>query len=430
MSSSFVYFLFVCQGIALLMPWNSLLTNSMYYETRLKGFEAAQTIWPFFAVIFMSVKLLFMIFSSFVIHLVSPERQIVICGLGNTVVFLGLTLLALDESGLDHATYFALTLILAFLASICCAFLNNALYTILGRYSPKHTQAISNGQGVAGIIPIIVKIILVINLRATTITSLEACLTYAFSTLVIGACSFLFIYYQSSSTSTLVCVDLDDEKQQQLEEKESIDSKANVEHASGFKLFKWYLRVYAEVKWYAWSVLLIYLVTLGLFPLFYFKTSSVHLGDKSVSEAAKFYYEELFGLVGLLLFNIGDWIGKLAPLVPALILRNRHVLFFASLARFIYIPFFFFGNGSDSGKPYCMPKALANDGLFYFIALTFGITNGYLSTLAMMNGPPAVAQPKDRTKSATVMVFFLTVGLTAGAYLSLLFSQTIFSAKK
>ena len=47
--------------------------------------------------------------------------------------------------------------------------------------------------------------------------------------------------------------------------------------------------------------------------------------------------------------------------------------------------------------------------------LTFALTNGYLGTLAMMFGPVTL-RPADKEAGGSLMVFFLTLGLTLGVW--------------
>lgn len=412
------------------MPWNTLLTNASYYENvRLTGLKAAATIFPYFAIIFMSVKFIFVVFSSFLVHVFSPERQIIVSGLGNTIIFACFTLMSLDtkESAiLSDECYFGLILFLCFLASICCAFLNNALYTILGRYDPKHTQAISNGQGLAGMIPLVVKIALIYSLRSVSITYMESCLTFAVSTIIMLGCIVLFILFHGDDHSAHYYIS---ETQQDPISVEFSENEKELSHSTeNFRsLLRSYVRIFSQsVFWYAITVMTVFIVTLALFPVFYIKVASVYFDPQAplpLSEAA-FYYNNVFMFINFLLFNLGDWIGKVIPLNPRLVIKERHFLALCSFLRFIYFPIFLLSHVTGFGKNYPLPTPFSSDAAFYIIAITFGVTSGYLSTVAMMTGPTAVPDAKDRPKAATVMVFFLTVGLTLGVYLALILSET------
>lgn len=424
LSQYFVYFLFLCQGIGLLMPWNTLLVSATYYEeSRLSGLAAAKSIWPYFAIIFMTVKFLFLMFSSFVFHLISLERQIVVFGTGNAVIFLCLTLLALDPQGgtISDSTYFGLILTFGFLTSICCGFLNNALYTLLGKYDPKHIQALSNGQGIAGVLPAVVRIAVSYAVEDTSISSLETCLTFAFSTLVMIICVLLFIGYHDRDHSIDDTESFDNEKNQNNINPEIQDNSFSNTLSS-------HLKVIRHVLWYAMSVMLVFFVTLSLFPIFYFKTESIYLAGATGKQ--QFYYSKIFPLVNILLFNMGDWFGKLIPMVESLIIKNKFIIFAASVSRFVYFPLFFLGNVTGFGNNYPMSHAFASDAVFYIVSYTFGMTNGYLSTISMMKGPSSVPISSQRTKGATVMVFFLTTGLTLGAYMALILNEVLTASSK
>ena len=415
------------------MPWNTLLANSGYYsDTRLANFEPAKSIFPYFAIIFMTIKFLFVIFSSFIIHLISPERQVIFSGIGNTLVFFFLTLLSMDtreNATFSDASYFGIVLTLCFMAAIFCAFLNNALYTILGRYNPQHTQAISNGQGLAGMLPLVVKIIMIYSCGDSSITYLETCLTYAVSTLVMLACIMLFIIYHGQDHSDHFFKVSDPQSKDTMDYKNDPEiSQANNEnenncHSSYGMLLHSYVRIFRYVGWYAITAMLIYFITLGMFPLFYFKVSSVYLTPLS----SNFFYDKVFMFVNLLLFNVGDWIGKFVPCIQMLIINNRFILFSIAIARIIYIPLFLMSNVTGFTASYPLSLKFASDIAFYLIAFTFGLTNGYISTVAMMTGPTVVPNDNDRSKAGAVMVFFLTLGLTLGVYLSFILNH-VFNA--
>lgn len=438
-SPTLLYVLFFFQGIGLLFPWNSIVTSFEYYKIRLASLENSAAVIAYFGVIFMTVKLIFMTTSSLTVHLLTLEKQVIFSGIGNVVIFLLLTILSrFDE--LDAGVFLALTLVLLFIASLFCAFMNNALYIILGRYSPRYMQAISNGQGLAGVLASIAKIITVSITKSDTSSTTEIVLYYSVSTVIMACCTILFMVFhdtpEASTTSPLssdklaAVEDLKDEAAASSEDKHAAASVGKASHypatvdvdvkapldaetaqsrpveENSMSLLRDYYRVLKEVMPYAMGIFVVFFVTLGFFPYFYYSTVS--------TEKEGFYYTKLFILMNFVLFNLGDWIGKSLPLIKELTIKNAKVLLIASLARIAFLPLFLLSNIRYDNYP--VSRALASDGLFYAVALLFGVSSGYLATLIMMYGPPSVANPKDRSKSATVMVFFLTLGLTFGTY--------------
>ena len=46
------------------------------------------------------------------------------------------------------------------------------------------------------------------------------------------------------------------------------------------------------------------------------------------------------------------------------------------------------------------------------------ISNGYIGNIVMMFGPKMLDKPEDQGRAASLLVFFLVLGLTVGALLS------------
>ena len=46
------------------------------------------------------------------------------------------------------------------------------------------------------------------------------------------------------------------------------------------------------------------------------------------------------------------------------------------------------------------------------------ISNGYIGNIVMMFGPKMLDKPEDQGRAASLLVFFLVLGLTIGALLS------------
>ena len=409
LSNRALYILFMLQGIGLLFPWNTLLCAGGYYGSRLAELPAAVTIIPLFAIIFMTVKLGFLIFSSFIFHLISPEQQVIFSGVGNTIVFVGLTLMPLSTS-MSLDSFFGVTLMLVFFASLFSAFSNNGLYTILGRYSPSMIQALSNGQGLAGILASGIKIICIVATSSTDMSSMEIVLTYTASTVIIGICAALFVIYherpdKAPSTSDVKIVS--DGPADIIVAAQPINSTFADKLAHVVTLFKDYCRVFSEIYFYAISVFLVLCLTLAVFPSFFFVTAPLNGSDS---------YRQLWPFIHIFLFNLGDWVGKSLPLIKALAINNPVFMFVLSILRFVHIPFYLFGNVYVSTSLW---KGMSSDAFFYFESVILGVLNGYLATLSMMYGPSAVRNEEDRPKAGTVMIFSLTLGLAVGAYISM-----------
>ena len=152
---------------------------------------------------------------------------------------------------------------------------------------------------------------------------------------------------------------------------------------------------------HAYSVAVIYAVTLSIFPGF--------LAEDVSSDALGDWYP----VVLITVFNLSDVVGKMSPgWFPRLAssdLLNPKLLVALSTARILFVPAFLLVTRRHG------PRVLyGNEAPCVMLTLALGLTNGLYSSAAMMSGPKAVAPHQSET-CGTVMVFFLLLGLAVGA---------------
>ncbi|CAN6199415.1 unnamed protein product [Urochloa humidicola] len=143
---------------------------------------------------------------------------------------------------------------------------------------------------------------------------------------------------------------------------------------------------------YAFDIYLIYVLTLSIFPGFLSEDTGAHsLGS-------------WYALVLIAMYNVWDLIGRYVPLIPCLKLTSRKGMMAAILARFLFIPAFYFtANYGDQG---------------YMIFLTsfLGLTNGYLTVCVLMEAPKGYKGP-EQNALGNVLVVCLLGGLFSGVVL-------------
>ena len=113
----------------------------------------------------------------------------------------------------------------------------------------------------------------------------------------------------------------------------------------------------------ALSVLLVYTITLAIFPGF--------LAEDVSSEGLGSWYPVLL----ITAFNIADAAGKVLPVQSRLAMTNRRLILYLCLARSLFLPAFYLA--SHSAGP-------AIVGLLTFL---LGLTNGYFTAVSMMLAP-------------------------------------------
>lgn len=190
------------------------------------------------------------------------------------------------------------------------------------------------------------------------------------------------------------------------------------------------------------AVLVVFAVTLSVFPGVTSTILSAPEGRDprwlqlpEVLEQPALFIPLVFGV-----FAAGDWVGRLLPQVPALVVTDWRWLMTASVARVVFIvsltplpccdplptanplppapqPLFLMCN-TKPGQPGFVPL-INSDAAFLLIMLLFAVSNGFLSTLILL----AVVveeglEPDEIDVAATASVVYLTAGLAVGSLLS------------
>lgn len=161
------------------------------------------------------------------------------------------------------------------------------------------------------------------------------------------------------------------------------------------------------------AVFLVFFVTLALFP-----STTVHIVSRARCENKGEFFDQAFVPFQFLLFNVGDWGGRtLAGHLPPRFLLAPSRLAAWAAARVVFVPLFLLCNVEGSA----FPVIFASDWWPTFFMVAFSLSNGYLSSLAMMSGP-AQLHAAHAERGGNVMVLLMTGGLSAGSLLSFLVS--------
>lgn len=133
----------------------------------------------------------------------------------------------------------------------------------------------------------------------------------------------------------------------------------------------------------------------------------------------------LFSALHFLIFNIGDFLGRLLCSFPSLLIWSGPRVLSLSLLRTLFIPLFLACNVQrpNAGST-AAPPLFNSDVVFMVLLIAFGLTNGYVSTLCMMAAPSVEHNPRlkgrrdDIDTAATVANFCLIGGLACGSIAS------------
>ncbi|EEF44522.1 nucleoside transporter, putative [Ricinus communis] len=140
---------------------------------------------------------------------------------------------------------------------------------------------------------------------------------------------------------------------------------------------------------YAIDLLLIYVLTLSIFPGF--------LSEDTGSHSLGTWY----ALVLIAMYNVCDLIGRNIPLIKSLKLESRKGLMIAVLSRFLLIPAFYF------------TAKYADQGWMIMLTSFLGITNGYLTVCVLTSAPKGYKGP-EQNALGNLLTLFLLGGIFAG----------------
>ncbi|CAI0462547.1 unnamed protein product [Linum tenue] len=150
-----------------------------------------------------------------------------------------------------------------------------------------------------------------------------------------------------------------------------------------------------SIKWHGVGIVLIYAVTLAIFP--------GYITEDVKSEAMKDWYPILL----ITCFNVFDLVGK--SMTALYMLQNWKVAVGACFARLLFFPLFL---GCLHG-----PEFFRTEVPVSVLTCLLGLTNGYLTSVLMILAPKSVPFHQSET-AGIVSVLFLTLGLAIGSIIA------------
>jgi equilibrative nucleoside transporter 1/2/3 len=425
------YCIFFLHGVGHLLPWNFFITAQLYFQTKFTcphgnstgycvGFNSSFENWfsvasmvPIFGMSAANVWLQ----SKFHYRL----RMVV-----SLVVMLLLFLLTTALVGVSTTAwtdgFFAVTLLSVFLMNSASSVFQSSTFGFAGVLPHSYTSAVMSGQAVAGVFAALASILSqVISSSAHGGQSPGAITDSAFGyfgvaclviLLCLGSVFFLsrlpFVEHYLEKTS----VQVQKQKQQKAEEA-SLHTKVIV-HPS-------YLGILRKVLWYAVSVYLVFTVTISLFPAIISQVVS-SAPDPGSSGWTSTYFSSL---VCFLMFNVSDLTGRFITHWTQVGRSHRTLLLLTAL-RCLFIPAVLFCNVQVKGGREL--PTYSHHPEYDIIPITlitlFGLSNGYLGSVAMVTAPQLVRADEKETAS-TIMAFFLSGGLFSGGVLSFLWTFVV-----
>ncbi|TYI77605.1 hypothetical protein E1A91_D06G153000v1 [Gossypium mustelinum] len=367
------YIIYFTLGVGFLLPWNSFITAVDYFSY----LYPEASVHRVFAVVYMVVGLACLLVIVFYAHKSKAYMQINV-GLGIFVVSL-LVVPVMDavyikgQVGLYDKFY--VTVGLLALAGIGDALVQGGLIGAAGELPERYMQAIVAGSGGSAVFPQDAD-----GLRKSA-----------------------YLYFFTSIVFMVICIVLDNvahklpimQYYEELKAEAVKEEKPEKGPMTGpvWRATLW--NIVGTVKWYGFGIVLIYVLTLSIFPRYI--TEDVH------SLVLKDWYPVLL-ITG---YNVFDLVGK--SLTAVYLFENEKVAIFACVVRLLFFPLFI---GCLYG-----PQLFRTEFPVSLLTCLLGLTNGYLTSVLMIMAPKSV-QIQHAETSGIVMVLFLVVGLASGSVIA------------
>lgn len=392
------YTTFLLIGIALLWPWNSFLSASLYFQHDVFHDKTV------FAKIYISTMMSISTISSVIFNYWLSKRQhsypsrIVRGLIWEIMVFGLLSMFVFVHKSLPDWLNFTFLMSTVLVSSLGTAMTQNGAMALANVFGPQFSQGVMVGQAVAGVLPSLV-LFLVSYIGDPRDQSVGGIFAYFGSTVLVSvACIVLY------RVSSIGSADKHDFLNREL------DPEATV--SVPFSL------LFDKLRYLVLSIFTTFVVTL-LFPVFAANTFVSGLPMRNAQ-----YIPLIFTV-----WNLGDLYGRAISgysffQSPSF---TPFKTFLYSIARIGLVPLFFCFNLNSSARPSSSISAIVSDLLYILLQFAFGVTNGNVLSVSFMKVSSQLNSDKQRKAAGGFTNIFLSAGLAFGSLLSYLFTYIVLS---
>lgn len=386
------YVSFLMIGVALLWPWNSFLSASLYFQHDV--FKDT----TIYAHVYISTMMTISTISSVVFNFWLSKRQHsyakrIARGLVWEILVFGLLcLFVVVHKGFPDWMNFTFLMSMVLVSSLGTAMTQNGAMALANVFGAQFSQAVMMGQAIAGVLPSLV-LFAISYIGESRDQSVGGIFAYFFSTVLVSvAC---IILYRVSSIDGADKVDL---------LIQDVESDPQAEAVPFSLLFK-------KLRYLVLAIFTTFAVTL-LFPVF---AANTFVNGLPMHNAQ--YIPFIFTV-----WNLGDLYGRAISGYSFFQSENftPFKAFLYSVARIALVPAFFCFNLNDSRK-LSSPSPVLSDLLYILLQFVFGVTNGNALSVSFMKVSSQLTTDKQRKAAGGFTNTFLSAGLAFGSVLSYAF---------
>ena len=475
-----VYKIFFLQGLGMLFPWNIYITAQSYYAHRFEHTPNEKTFTFWFSTWFQVANILGLGVAVYYGHKFNMRFSVAVPMVINAIVLMGTTALV-KVGTVTAEDVFLITCGSVIVCGICTALLQLGIFGLAGRFPNVYMQAVMSGQGMSGISVSLISIFSTLaepaEIKDLSFADVQESAFFYFLVATIVIIITLFAFNLMSHLDFAQYYAFADTQWEQAREAETrvavqesplVQGKRAVPDTTPLLLrlggaeennivppFQRSIMespVYSrrsspsqsprdspctspgrpggdvdyeetnipasKLLCYIWkdavSVFFVFFLTLCVFPGVTSEIRSVKNPDNVSLPAAGRFYGDLWVPFSFLCFNTGDTLGRI---IAAYVKLSSNSTFFCSILRFVFVPLFLNCNVQTTKTGNGVVPYFDDDLYPILFMVIMAMSNGFLASSAMMNGPDNVP-PSSASKAGTLMAFFLELGLVLGCSFS------------
>ncbi|KAI8984443.1 equilibrative nucleoside transporter [Mycotypha africana] len=329
----------------------------------------------------------------------------------------------------EGISYFSFIMVLIVLTGVTTSFYQSSVFSEASRLPPVYMQAVLSGQGVAGVIVALSSILSALAGKSTVEIDMDkdsinrSAFLYFLSAFLITLAALIgrlivirlpFYQYHMNASKPENSLSITEEAEVEAEDGAEEAQPLLLHEENSARLWA----VVCKLSLFIFTVGFIFIITLMLFPSVTSLIKSVRRREESHT-GGRFFDDDIFVAFHFLLFNIGDWVGRMMPLCKWFTITQIHWLAVLSALRTVFIPLFLICNIVVTGQRK-WPVLIQSDFAYFVLMWLFSVTNGWICSLAMMAAPhlKSIQTAKEKSMVGSIMSFSLVVGLAIGGSLS------------
>ncbi|KAK3748288.1 hypothetical protein RRG08_039540 [Elysia crispata] len=409
-----VFFIFGFLGLSSLLPWNFFITAKEYFDYKFRNtsivpFDSKRNntrlqseFESYLSIVSQCSNLFFMVLTVLLVRSINVKVRVVVSTVLVTVIFIITTVLVKVDTDSWQQAFFFITLCLAAFMSGVQSVLTGSILGLSAMFPPLYSQSAMIGQAAGGTFSALMSLLTL----ATGDEPISSALIYfliAIGVTIISLMLFISLHFMKYSKFYMSF-----QNEKPLGEiNDYVRRKRFPESRMDF-----YYSIFRRIWMHCVSICLVFWVTLSVFPA----VCALIRSSRVMETAWTMTY--FTPVVCFLLFNVGDFVGRLATFLCKFPGPNRPgLLLTLSFLRIAFIPLLMLCNAQPRNH---LSVPLMDDAYPIVLITAMGLSNGYISTLAMSFGPLSVEE--EYLEGAGIMLALaMSLGLALGSSFSYLF---------